>query len=526
MSAASKPPSYSPNSASECPSPRRAKRKPDDQPLAPFTGRIIVRLAPDAVARLVELARVDALPEPANLERIASELKLPGLARLLRRYPDLPSFPAAADFKLARVVELEDRARESDFPPLRSLVGYFVLDPRNAGNVPDTDRLLTELNALPKTEVDVAYPEPELEEPGTWAVVPDEPYAINEEYLKDAPGGINAWTDPVWGHYDGAGIGFADLETGWNVTHQDLPTAQHPVYHINQRTASNPAAGDHGTAVLGVVLGKDDTTGIVGVAPKATLVRLVSRVRSASDKWDVVGAILAALDVLAERDVLLIEVQTVGSVPGGKGYPVEVVDHWFDAVRLAAGNGIVVVEAAGNGTYDSRGNEVGHNLDQWTGNWLDVPTGRLKRRTLKPGDPDFLDSGAVMVSACVANVSPAGAHRRARFANHGGRINCYAWGEEVFTAGYGDFGPDSRENRLYTDTFGGTSAASAIITGAALLVQQMHEALRGARATPLVLRALLSDWANGTPIMRRSDATQIGVMPDLEKIAARLHLKE
>ena len=85
--------------------------------------------------------------------------------------------------------------------------------------------------------------------------------------------------------------------------------------------------------------------------------------------------------------------------------------------------------------------------------------------------------------------SPAGtAIERIGYAGYGSRVNCYAWGEEVVTAGWGYFGPMAGANRTYTDRFDGTSAAAAIIAGAAILVQQMAGASGGPGLRPDQMR--------------------------------------
>src|SRR4029450_2148081 len=120
-----------------------------------------------------------------------------------------------------------------------------------------------------------------------------------------------------------------------NVGHEDLTAPTNPSYNTNTFNPAKLDYGHHGTAVLGIVLGQDNDKGIIGVAPKSTLRRLVSRIKSQTDEWDVVGALLAALDpgVMSLGDVLLVEVETVVGKPL-LGCPIEIVDHWFDAIRL------------------------------------------------------------------------------------------------------------------------------------------------------------------------------------------------
>jgi hypothetical protein len=77
-----------------------------------------------------------------------------------------------------------------------------------------------------------------------------------------------------------------------------------------------------------------------------------------------------------------------------------------------------------------------------------------------------------------------------------------------------------------TDTFAGTSSASAIVAGAAILTQQMHVKAKHRMLCPAELRWLLSDPDCGTPCSPLDDDVfrWIGTMPNLKAIAARLEL--
>ena len=108
--------------------------------------------------------------------------------------------------------------------------------------------------------------------------------------------GINAAAASVWGSgYDGAGIGFADLEGGWNLDHSEFPQPNPPVFNVNA-----PGLQQHGAAVLGIILAQDNKAGVVGIAPRAQLKKVVSHVKAATgpwpqSSWDVDHAILDAL---------------------------------------------------------------------------------------------------------------------------------------------------------------------------------------------------------------------------------------
>ncbi|HEY9046074.1 MAG TPA: S8 family serine peptidase, partial [Ohtaekwangia sp.] len=211
----------------------------------------------------------------------------------------------------------------------------------------------------------------------------------------------------------------------------------------------------------------------------------------------VADAIVSAITNMNAGDVLLLEVQR-------SFLPTETDSADFDAIRLAVANGIVVVEAAGNGDTD---------LDAWTnGGGLTI---------LNRGSINFRDSGAIMVGASVATTP----HDRAWFSNFGSRIDCYAWGEDIVTAGYSNrdsmtsLGGDGTAtlNDDYTSTFGGTSGASPIIVGAALTLQGMYKATALTLLSPLQMRTLLSDPATGTP-QGGGVAGNIGIMPNLRAI--------
>lgn len=172
---------------------------------------------------------------------------------------------------------------------------------------------------------------------------------------------------------------------------------------------------------------------------------------------------------------------------------VEAASDVFQAIRYATQLGHLVVEAAGNGSVD---------LD----NYEDRGKFIFRR-----GDENFRDSGALVVGAGSSSVP----HYRLSFSNFGSRIDCYGWGQNVYTT-YSD--PSGSTNR-YTSGFNGTSSASPIVTGAALALQGMKRA--GSDKTPLnptLMRAVLSDPSLGTP-SRNPGLDKIGVMPNLRRIS-------
>lgn len=314
----------------------------------------------------------------------------------------------------------------------------------------------------------------------------DDPLSSDQGYLESAPNGIDARI--AWTVTTGKGIGFVDVEQGWTLDHEDLAGAG-----IGLISGVNTQFNGHGTAVLGEIVGVDNDLGGIGIAPNCTA-RVNSQWRTDSN-FSTSDAIVSAAAAMKAGDVMLIEAQA--SYPGAGGFvPVEV-DEWvFDAIQAAVAKGIVVVEAGANGSVDL------DTFADWAG-----------KNILNRNSPDFLDSGAIMVGAA----SSAAPHSRLDFSNFGSRIDCYAWGENISTSGDGWTGNDPH---VYTNGFGGTSGASPMVTGAALLVQswcKTHSTLR----TPAQMRALLSDPDLNTPSADPS-ADRIGVMPDLRAVLGSL----
>jgi hypothetical protein len=355
------------------------------------------------------------------------------------------------------------------------LANYVVIDlPQNAKAEVAIERLAN----LPGVEE--AYLAGGVCPPPVNAV--DDPRSANQNYLDAAPDGIGARF--AWGWVDGSGTGFVDLEQGWTLNHEDLAAAG-----ITIISGVSQAFTGHGTAVLGEVAAADNTIGGIGIAPETTT-RVVSQWRTASS-GSTPAAILSAADNMAAGDVLLLEAQT--TIGSSTYLPVEAESATFDALRHAVDQGIIVVEAGGNGSND-----------------LDAFRDSNGKAVLDRNSADFKDSGAIMVGAA----SSAAPHQRLGFSNYGSRIDCYAWGENINTCGDGWQG---NLTNSYTTGFGGTSGASPIVTGAALLMQNWFKSYEGSTLEPDEMRSLLSDPAMNTSSANPS-ADRIGVMPNLRAL--------
>lgn len=311
------------------------------------------------------------------------------------------------------------------------------------------------------------------------------PPPSQQEHLGPAPVGLDARHAHGVPGGDGAGVGFACLDWGFNLRHEALAA------HRPRLVAGlNHSRFRHGTASLGVAVARGPGPWI-GVAPGVASVRCVTPWCEGGG-YSTARAIDAAVAAMAFGDVLLLNAQT--DHLGRRNVPVEALPPVFAAVAAATAAGVLVVAAAGNGGAD-----------------LDALVDERGRRFLDRGGDGFRDSGALVVGAAVSEMP----HRRMGASSYGSRVDCFGWGDRVFTLSTDEAGAAS----TYAG-FGGTSSAAAMIAGAALSAQGMALAALGHALAPARLRALLSDPAGGTPSADPA-RDRVGVMPDLRAISRR-----
>ncbi len=372
---------------------------------------------------------------------------------------------------------------------------YYMVQPPSGASEQDVESLIDDLNAM--DIVEIAYPEPKAE-PAAADIPPTTPdFEADQGHLNSAPQGVDAhygWTLPGG---QGLGTRFIDVEYGWRSTHEDLKAPFFAAGNFSSGTLSGNSSNDnHGTAVLGEILGDANGFGITGIAPQAEY-----GVSSATQ--GVAQAINTAAAQLSPGDVILIELHMKGPASGQtctcncgqfEFVPMEYTQADFDAIKAATANGIVVVEAGGNGSMD---------LDSA------IYKGMFDR--------NVRDSGAILVGA-----GNSTNHGPTCWTNYGTRIDVQGWGNNVYTTGYGNLfkgdtsAPDP--NQYYTATFSGTSSASPIIVGSVLAMEGYRKQNYGTVIAPEQMRLLLSML--GTP--QASSPKHIGPLPDIHAMADRM----
>ncbi|HEX2540430.1 MAG TPA: S8 family serine peptidase [Caldimonas sp.] len=447
------------------PWPIHLRRRPE------HSSYLVIRM--EAALRQAASAGADAAAREKRA-RIAGVLEAHGL--------DLQ--PLVTSVPGERVLRFESRVVQ--LPSRPSLTDYWRIDARHleAARLVEVERALT---ALPGVEL--VYRERQPHEPVTAG---NNVLSNQQLYLAAAPCGIDA----SWAHvqgWDGSGMHFIDLERAWHLNHEDLSNPA-LICNDNYALADQFEVRSHGTAAVSIATGADNGVGVVGVAPGVASRRVASywRASDPAGHKHIADALAAAIVASPPPDVILIE-----ATLGRWALPVDSDAAVYLAVQAAIGNGIVVVEAGGN---------EGTDLDAWTDALGNTP---LKRS-------GQFDSGAIVVGAAESS----GAHKRSSFSNFGSRIDCYAWGDSIVAAGYGDLDGDGSTSASYTSRFGGTSGASAILAGAALVLKGMLAASRQP-SDPETVRQLLAAAATGTPSVNGA-SDGIGVMPDLKALIESL----
>lgn len=330
------------------------------------------------------------------------------------------------------------------------------------------------------------------------ALAPD--YTTNQQYVHEGNAGINA--DSVYLVYNnrGGGIRVCDIEYDFNKLHTDLPA----VTWLGAAAAS-PYDDHHGTAVLGELASLNNGAGTTGIASDCQ-VFFAAACTMPDTLYDLEAPILTATSVFSPGDIILLEQQIGGpnedtvNPSSQRGLvPVEWYEPYYNAILTAVGNGITVVEAAGNGQEN-----------------LDAP----EYRTGNGGHYPFLpanNSGAIVVGAGGAGVTVGiSARSRLWYSNYGSRVDVQGVGEAVTTTGYGDYYSSDGYNGYYTNTFGGTSSASPVVTGAAALLQSVYKSVKGITLSPAQVRTLLRNNGKAqTGGIFPASSYHIGPLPDV-----------
>ena len=256
--------------------------------------------------------------------------------------------------------------------------------------------------------------------------------------------------DTVWPDYKGEGITVAVVDDGMHHQHEDL--------HENVAASKNhdyTGGGDiydpvetHGTAVAGIIAARDNSTGMRGVAPQATIYGYNY----------LVGQSNANEANAMSRNAATTAISNNSWGPGDYGGPEPATKMWETAVRNGVntgygGKGVFYAWAAGNGAEE--------------------------------GDYSTLDeynNYYAVTSVCAVNYDD----KRTSYSEAGANLWVCAPSSDRVQKMPGIATTDN--GNRYRDDFGGTSAATPIVAGVAALIRDANDTLTW-RDVKLILAA-------------------------------------
>lgn len=162
---------------------------------------------------------------------------------------------------------------------------------------------------------------------------PSPPQAPSQQ----TPWGIAQILAPqTWSTGQGAGVKVAIVDTGIDLTHPDLAGEIIGGYNAIYPTKSPNDDNGHGTHVAGIIGAINNTVGVVGVAPKVSLMPIKVLGANGSGYY---SDIIEGIDWAVAHGAKIINMSLGGSAD---------VQSLHDAVTRAKNAGVTVVAAAGN----------------------------------------------------------------------------------------------------------------------------------------------------------------------------------
>ena len=271
----------------------------------------------------------------------------------------------------------------------------------------------------------------------------------NDDQFRNS-GGQDIRVEEVWPTYTGSGINVAVVDDGMHYRHEDLTdnvdTTLNHNYDPDLTDIYHPFE-DHGTAVAGLIAAKDNSFGMRGVAPEAKIYGY---------NYLLVDTDANEADAMS-RNAATTAISNNSWGPGDYGHPEPATELWEAAVKDGVttgygGKGVFYAWAAGNG-------------------------GDLDYSTL-----DELANYYAVTAVCAVGHDD----KRSEYSERG--ANLWVCGPSS-SGRAGQLRIATTDNgHRYSGSFGGTSAATPIVSGVVALVREANSALTW-RDVKLILAA-------------------------------------
>ena len=378
--------------------------------------RVVLKFVDEVAVRRAGGRFVSRGPVLADLASLEVLLEGAVVSRLFTR--------SVTDLGAERAALLERVPAHRPLPA--DLNQYYRIETAGPGQ---TVALVEALLALPSVET--AYPEPRFVVPQEDLAPPTPLLESGQGYLGPAPLGLGYEAVRTLVGVRAQDVTIYHLESSWHFEHEDASQM------VLASLIGDPPAPfldswkDHGSAVAGVLTADRNAYGMRGMSDGATL-RLASMQTGTADTISTCTALAEPGDVF---------ITSAAPIVQGQYYaPLDFHQAEFDVIELAALQGIVYCFGSGNS---------GEDLE-------DVS---IYGTRYLPGAPD---SGGVIVGAGQSTSLDASG-----FSNHGSRVDCHAWGDGIWTLGYGTLFDPGDPRQLYADDFSGTSGSGPQIAGLA-----------------------------------------------------------
>jgi subtilisin-like proprotein convertase family protein len=309
--------------------------------------------------------------------------------------------------------------------------------------------------------------------------------------------GVDANVVDVWDDFKGSGIQIAVVDDGVDFAHPDLSPNRAATGHYDWNDDdTDPSPGTaadledfHGTSVAGVAAARGDNgIGVSGVAPVATLVgfRLISEPSTDVEEAEAMGRLNADIAIKNNSWGPTDDPTTLGTI----GTLMQA-SLGTAATTGRAGKGVILTWAAGNGRED----QDQSNKDAYANNRHVLAVAAMTNTGLQSS---YSESGANVVVAAPSS----------------GGTRDIVTTDVSGTRGYnnGRTSGEPKDNN-YTNTFGGTSSATPLVSGVVALMLEANPALSYRDVKEIFLRSSVKESPTSTDWIR-----QTGGRPDLAPI--------
>lgn len=297
---------------------------------------------------------------------------------------------------------------------------------------------------------------------------------LKNEGLNGSKPGADIDAESAWLITKGAGVKVAVIDTGFDINHPDInyySSGYDSVSQVDNASAPLQSSENHGTAVSGIIAGKDDRLGITGVAPEAQIIPI----RLITDD----GMVPKSRVILAHRKAVELGAQIINNswgttdptLPSGQILEISQLERdLYKELYTEAngGKGVLIVFASGN---------------KGANNFNGSPEAR-QEDVLAVGATDNTD-------------------RRASYSNYGDELDIVAPGGNasfgIVTTDRTDIAVKKNDKiKKYilgyakgetTTTFDGTSAAAPVVSGVAALALSINPNLSAKDLRTILLQS-------------------------------------